>query len=43
MIRHLLSQIPYEDVPREKIKLPKRQIKGDSHPSHACKFVPEVF
>lgn len=43
MIRHMLSQIPYEDVPRDKIKLPKRQIKGNSHPNYVCKFVPEVF
>ncbi|MFG1249591.1 polyphosphate kinase 2 [Xanthobacter flavus] len=25
IISHLLSRIPYEDVPREKVKLPKRQ------------------
>ena len=43
MIRHMLSQIPYEDVPREKIKLPKRRVKSDSHPNYVCKFVPEVF
>jgi len=43
LIRHLLSQIPYEDVPREKIKLPKRHIKSDSHPNYVCKFVPEVY
>src|SRR6187200_2209105 len=27
-IRHLLNVIPYKDVPREKIKLPKRSNKG---------------
>ncbi len=27
-IAHLLSLIPYEEVPREKVKLPKRQAKG---------------
>jgi len=26
IIRHLLSEIPYEDVPREKVKLPKRSV-----------------
>lgn len=29
IISHLLSRIPYEDVPREKIKLPKRQKDPD--------------
>ena len=34
-IRHLLSLIPYEDVPREKIKLPKRQKpKGYVEPNY---------
>ena len=27
-IAHLLSQIPYKEVPREKVKLPKRSDKG---------------
>ena len=43
LIRHMLSQIPYEEVPREKIKLPKRRIKTNSRPDYVCKFVPEVF
>jgi polyphosphate kinase 2 len=45
-IRHLLSQIPYKDVPREKIKLPKRSMKGaydDQSPLKRRKFVPEKF
>jgi polyphosphate kinase len=29
IIRHILKSIPYKDVPREKIKLPKRQKPGD--------------
>ncbi|WP_116811638.1 polyphosphate kinase 2 [Steroidobacter cummioxidans] len=44
-IAHLLSRIPYEDVPHAKVKLPKRQKakgykepKGDLH-----KRVPEVY
>src|SRR5277367_1264218 len=34
-ISHLLSLIPYEEVPREKVKLPKRSSKGeyDDHAS----------
>ena len=44
IIRHLLSQIPYEDVPREKIKLPKRQKAGDyREPDYPFKHIPEVF
>jgi polyphosphate kinase 2 len=43
-IRHLLSQIPYEEVPREKIKLPKRQKPGDyRESSHPFKYVPEKY
>ena len=29
IIRHLLDQIPYEELPREKVKLPKRQKRGN--------------
>jgi polyphosphate kinase 2 len=44
IIRHLLSRIPYEDVPREKIKLPKRQKAGDyREPDYPFKFIPETF
>jgi hypothetical protein len=27
-ISHILDQIPYKKVPREKVKLPKRSMKG---------------
>lgn len=44
LIKHLLGQIPYKDVPREKIKLPKRQKSGDYEESkHPFKFIPEVY
>jgi polyphosphate kinase 2 len=44
IIRHLLRQIPYEDIPREKVTLPKRQKPGDyKEPDYPFKFVPEVF
>ncbi|MFO1429778.1 MAG: polyphosphate kinase 2 [Candidatus Competibacteraceae bacterium] len=44
MISHLLSKIPYEEVPREKVKLPKRQKAGDyREPDYPFKFIPEVF
>jgi hypothetical protein len=43
-IRHLLSRIPYEDVDREKIKLPKRQKAADYREStHPFKFIPEEY
>ncbi len=44
LITHLLSQIPYEDTPREKIKLPKRQKPGDYvETNYPFKFVPEKY
>jgi len=44
IISHLLSHIPYEELPREKIKFPERQkAKGYRDPDYAYKFVPEKF
>lgn len=44
LITHLLSQIPYEDVPRPKIKLPARQKPGKYKPTrYEFKHVPEVY
>lgn len=44
VISHLLSQIPYKAVDREKIKLPKRQKPGDYREStHSFKFIPEAY
>ena len=44
IIRHLLSQIPYEEVPQEKVKLPKRQKAGDyQEPDYPFKFIPETY
>jgi polyphosphate kinase 2 len=43
IIRHLLGQIPYEDLPHEKIKLPKRQKAGDyREPNYPFKFIPDT-
>ena len=43
VISHLLSQIPYEEPPREKPVLPKRQKpKGYEEPDYPYKFVPEL-
>jgi polyphosphate kinase 2 len=44
IITHLLSSIPYKEVPRQKIKLPKRQKrKGYKDPTYQYKRIPEVF
>jgi polyphosphate kinase 2 len=43
-ISHFLSLIPYEEVPREKIKFPKRQNKGDyEEPNYPYRVVPQKF
>lgn len=44
IITHLLSRIPYKDLPLEKVKLPKRQHPGSyQDPKYQYKFVPERF
>lgn len=44
IISHLLSQIPYQAVHREHVKLPKRQKPGKyREPNYPYKFVPSVF
>ena len=40
-IRHILSLIPYKKVPREKVKLPKRSMKG-AYDDQASLEGPEV-
>jgi polyphosphate kinase 2 len=43
-IAHLLSLIPYEEVPREEVKLPKRQPKGDYvEPDYPFRRIPERY
>ncbi|ADC62239.1 polyphosphate kinase 2 [Allochromatium vinosum] len=43
IIRHLLSRIPYEELPREHIVLPKRQKPhGYREPDYPFKFIPET-
>jgi polyphosphate kinase 2 len=45
-IRHLLRQIPYKRVPRDKVKLPKRSMKGaydDEAALRGRRFVPEKY
>ena len=45
-LTHILNLIPYKKVPREKVKLPKRSMKGaydDEAPLKKRKFVPEKY
>jgi hypothetical protein len=44
LISHLLTSIPYKAVPREKVKLPKRQKPGGYRESdRPVRYVPERF
>jgi len=44
IISHLLKQIPYEELPRDKVKLPKRQkAKGYVEKELSVKMVPAKF
>ncbi|MBD9442675.1 polyphosphate kinase 2 [Pseudomonas sp. PDM04] len=44
IISDLLSRIPYKDVPREKVKLPKRQKPGGyREPDYPFRHIPEPF
>ncbi|MGO4391716.1 polyphosphate kinase 2 [Variovorax sp. M-6] len=44
LIKHLLAHVPHESAPREKVKLPKRQGRGDyQEVDHPIRYVPEVY
>ncbi len=44
IISHLLSKLPYEELPRAKIVLPKRQKRGDYvEADHPLRLVPELY
>jgi len=44
VIKHILGRIPYKSVPREKVKLPKRQKQGDyRETNYPFKFIPEEY
>jgi polyphosphate kinase 2 (PPK2 family) len=44
IISHLLKQIPYKDLPQEKVKLPKRQKRGGyREPDYPFKFIKERY
>lgn len=43
-IAHMLSLIPYQEIPPEPVKLPKRQPKGDYvEPRYPYRYVPEKY
>ena len=44
IISHLLKQIPYKKLPREKVKLPARQKAGNYvEPRHPLRHVPDRY
>jgi polyphosphate kinase 2 len=43
IITHLLSRIPYEAPPREKVKLPKRKLRATQPPADTVRVVPGKF
>ena len=44
LISHLLNSVPYEELPREKVVLPKRQKRGGyKEPDYPFKYVKERF
>jgi polyphosphate kinase 2 len=44
ILTHILSKIPYEELKREDVELPKRQHRGDyQDPNYPFRLIPEVF
>jgi len=43
VISHLLSRVPYKDLPAPKVKLPKRKIGRYKPTEYPFKFIPEPF
>ena len=43
LIRHLLDQVPYEDLPQEKVKLGRRKIGKYQAADYPFKYIPEPF
>ncbi len=44
IIRHLLDHIPYEELAREKVRLPKRQKRGDYvEPDYPFNYIKERY
>ncbi len=44
IISHLLGRIPYEELPREKVALPKRQkAEGYLEPDYPFRIIPAAY
>ncbi|MBO0718362.1 MAG: polyphosphate kinase 2, partial [Rhizobiales bacterium] len=44
VLSHVLSKIPYEELPHPKVKLPARQKPGDyKNPDYQFRVIPEIF
>ena len=44
LISHLLVRIPYQEAPRKKVTLPKRQKEGSyQSPAYRYEFIPDVY
>jgi polyphosphate kinase len=44
ILSHILSRVPYEALPHDKVKLPKRQDRSDyKEPAYPFRLIPEVF
>jgi hypothetical protein len=44
ILTHILSKIPYQELPRAKVELPKRQHHGDyKDPDYPFRLIPEVY
>jgi polyphosphate kinase 2 len=44
VIRHILKRVPHEKMPREKVKLPKRQkADGYQEPDYPFKLIPQLY
>lgn len=44
IITHILGKVPYKDVPREKVKLPKREVARESASDvFQFRFIPELY
>jgi polyphosphate kinase 2 len=43
VISHLLKHVPYKEIKRDKVKLPKRKIGRYKAVDHPFKYVPEMF
>ena len=44
ILSHIVAKIPYKELPRDKVKLPKRKIRGsDEGSGYPFKLIPDLF